>query len=58
MRTLARMAMPKNQPDLRKAWDGVRLTRQNREVRLQIDEPEDLAGQLRELMMGKAAGAR
>ena len=46
MRTLARMAMTKNQSDLRKAWDGVRLTRQNREIRVQIDEPEDLASQL------------
>ncbi len=54
MLSLVRMAMPKNQTDLQKVWDGVHLTRQNREIRLQIDESEDLAGQLVELTMGKA----
>ena len=54
MLSLVQVAMPKNQPDLQKVWDGVRLARQNREIRLQIDEPEDLAGQLVELVMGKA----
>lgn len=58
MLSLARMAIPKNQPDLQKVWDGVRVTRENREIRVQIDEPEDLAGRLVELMMGKAGTAK
>jgi hypothetical protein len=45
-----RLGTPANQPDLQKAWDGLRPTRENREVKLHIDEPQDLVDRLLALL--------
>jgi hypothetical protein len=49
-----RLSVPENQPDLQRVWDGLRPTRENREVKLHIDEPEDLIGQLAKLLGGRS----
>jgi hypothetical protein len=49
---LGRFATPKNKPELEKLWEGVRVTQQASEVKLSIDEPEDLVDAFFNLTMG------
>jgi hypothetical protein len=48
-----RLSVPANQPDLQRIFDGLRPTREGREVKLHIDEPEDLIGQLSKMLSGR-----
>lgn len=41
-----RLASPPNQPDLQRAFDGLRPTVEGREIKLHIDEPEDAVEKL------------
>jgi hypothetical protein len=52
---LGRFATPKNKPELQKLWEGVRVTQQASEVRLSIDEPEELVDAFFNLTMGPPA---
>jgi hypothetical protein len=40
---LGRMLAPKNQPDLKRVFDGVRVLQEGQRIRVQIAEPEELA---------------
>lgn len=40
---LGRMLAPKNQPDLQHVFDGIHVTQEGQQVRVQISEPEELA---------------
>ncbi len=51
-----RLSISPNQPDLQRVFDGLRPTRENREVKLHIDEPEELVGKL-VTMLGGGPGA-
>lgn len=53
-----RLSVPANQPDLQRVWDGLRPTREGHEVKLHVDEPEDLIGQLVKLVRGDQRGTR
>lgn len=53
-----RLGTPANQPDLQRAWDGVRPTRENREVKLHIEEPPDLVDKLLALLPQRPGAAR
>ena len=46
------------QPELQAVWDGLRPTREDREVKLHIDEPEDLADKLLTMLGGGRAQLR
>jgi len=50
---LGRLSVSPKQPELRMVWDGLRPTRQNREVKLQVDEPEESVEGLLDLLLGK-----
>ena len=50
---LGRLAVPANQPDLQRVWDGLRPTREDREVKLHIDEPADLIEQISKMIGGR-----
>ncbi len=54
----ARLSSPANQPDMQKVWDGLRPTRENREVKLHIEEPEDLVDQLLTTLFGRLGPAK
>lgn len=56
--SLAAAAMPQNQPELQKVWEGIRVTHEDGEVRLQIDEPEDLAERLVAMLWGRPRPSR
>jgi hypothetical protein len=56
LRTLigfGQLAVPPNQPELQKAWDGLKITRENREVKLHIEEPEEVLDKLFNLLLGR-----
>jgi hypothetical protein len=38
---LGRLSTPANQPDAQKIWDGFRVTEQNKQVKLYVDQPAD-----------------
>jgi hypothetical protein len=48
-----RLAVPPNQPDGQKIFDGLRPTREGREVKLHIDEAEDLVDKLMKMIPGE-----
>jgi hypothetical protein len=48
-----RLAVPPNQPDGQKIFDGLRPTREGREVKLHIDEAEDLVDKLMKMIPGQ-----
>lgn len=50
----ARLSSPASQPDMQKVWDGLRPTRENREVKLHIEEPEDSVDKLVTAILGRA----
>jgi hypothetical protein len=54
---LGRLSTPKDRPELQRVWDGFRVTQQDREVKLYIEQPEELVGQFLNLTMGRASGA-
>ena len=43
---LGRLSTPANQPDAQRIWDGFRVTEQNRQVKLYVDQPEELVDKL------------
>jgi len=49
---LGRLNTPASQPELQKAYDGLRVTLQDQRVRLYIDVPEDVVDQFLALWMG------
>jgi hypothetical protein len=48
-----RLSVSPKQPELLAVWDGLRPTRENREVKLHIDEPEQAVESLLNLMLGR-----
>jgi hypothetical protein len=52
---LGRLSVSPKQPQLKMVWDGLRPTRENREVKLHIDEPEETLDGLFDLLLGRAA---
>lgn len=55
---LARLSVPANQPELQQVWDGLRPTREGTDVKLHIDEPEDMVGRIAALLGSKPASNR
>ena len=51
---LGRLSVSAKQPELQTVWDGLRPTRENREVKLHIDEPEESVDGLLNLLLGRA----
>jgi hypothetical protein len=43
---LGRLSVPENQPDLLRAFDGIRVEQDGRAVKIDVDIPQDLAGRL------------
>ena len=50
---LGRLSTPNDKPDLQRIWDGIRVTQQDRNVKLYIDEPEELLDKFFNLTLGK-----
>jgi hypothetical protein len=50
---LGRLNTPANQPELQKSWDGLRVTEQDKRVKLYIDVPQNVVDQFLALWMGK-----
>ncbi len=50
---LGRLSTPSNQPDLQRVWDGIRVTQQDRQVKLYLNEPEELVEKFVELTVGR-----
>ena len=53
---LGRLSSPNDRPDLQRIWDGIRVTQQDRNVKLYIDEPEELVEKFLNLTAGKLPG--
>jgi hypothetical protein len=51
---LGRLATSAKEPQLLMAWDGLRPTREAREVKLHIAEPEESVESLVNLLLGRA----
>jgi hypothetical protein len=51
---LGRLSTSAKQPELLMAWDGLRPTRQNLDVKLHIDEPEQTVDSVLNLLLGRA----
>jgi hypothetical protein len=49
---MGRMMAPKNQPQLTKLFDGLRVTVESRNVNIHIEEPEDLLDTVLNLVPG------
>jgi len=47
---MGRLMTPANQPGLQKLWDGFRVTEEARRVKLYVDQPEEMVGQLASLV--------
>jgi hypothetical protein len=52
---MGQLATSAKQPELLKIWDGLRPTREGREVKLHIEEPEQSVDGLLNLLMGRPA---
>jgi hypothetical protein len=50
---LGQLSTSAKQPQLSKVWDGLRPTRENREVTLRINEPGDAVDSLLDLLLGR-----
>ena len=50
---LGRLNTPANQPEMQKAWDGMRTTLENKRVKLYIDVPQNVVDQFLALWMGR-----
>jgi len=53
---LGRLSTPKDRPELQRVWDGIRITQQDRSVKLYIEQPEELVEQFLNMTMGRAPG--
>ena len=53
-----RLSVSPNRPDLQRVFDGLRPTRENREVKLHIDEPEELVDKLVTMLGGGPGGTK
>ncbi len=51
---LGRLAIPKDRPEEARLLDGLRITQDAHKVNIHIEEPEELVGQLLELVLGPA----
>jgi hypothetical protein len=51
---LGRLNTPANQPELQAAWDGLRVTEQDKRVKLYIDVPQNVVDQFLSLWVGRA----
>ena len=54
---LGRLSTPKDRPELQRVWDGIRITQQDRSVKLYIEQPEELVEQFLNMTMGRAPRA-
>lgn len=52
---LGQLSTSAKQPQLSKVWDGLRPSRENREVTLRINEPEDAVDSLLDLLLGRVS---
>ena len=52
---LGRLSVSPNQPDLQPLWDGLRPTREERNVKLHIDEPPELVDKLISILSGRSS---
>jgi hypothetical protein len=52
---LGRLSVSAKQPELAAVWDGLRPTRESRDVKLHIDEQEQSVDGLLNLLLGRAA---
>ncbi len=43
---LGRLSTPPNQPDAQRIWDGFRVTEQNKQVKLYVDQPQEMVEKL------------
>jgi hypothetical protein len=50
---LGRLNTPANQPEMQAAWDGMRVTLQDKRVKLYIDVPQNVVDQFLNLWMGR-----
>jgi hypothetical protein len=50
---LGRLNTPANQPEMQAAWDGLRVTLQDKRVKLYIDVPQNVVDQFLGLWMGR-----
>jgi hypothetical protein len=53
---LGRLSTPNDRPDLQRIWDGIRVTQQERNVKLYIDEPDELVEKFLNLTAGRLPG--
>jgi hypothetical protein len=53
---LGRLSTPNDRPDMQRIWDGIRVTQQERHVKLYIDEPDELVEKFLNLTAGKLPG--
>jgi hypothetical protein len=51
---VGRMAAPKNQPEITKIFDGIRVTVESRKVNVHIDEPEEVLDTLLNFATGRS----
>ena len=52
--SLGRMAVPKDQTERARIFDGLQVTQESRKVNIHIDEPEELVGTFLDLWLGPA----
>jgi hypothetical protein len=50
---LGRLSTPNDKPDLQRIWDGIRVTQQDRKVKLYIDEPDELLDKFLNITVGR-----
>ena len=50
---LGRLNTPAKQPELQAAWDGLRVTEQDKHVKLYIDVPQNVVDQFLALLIGR-----
>jgi hypothetical protein len=53
---LGRLSTPTDKPDLQRIWDSIRITQQNRNVKIYIDEPDEMVSRFLDLTMGRLQG--
>jgi hypothetical protein len=58
MISLGQLSTSAKQPQLSKVWNGLHPSRENREVRLRIDEPGDTVESLLDLLLGKTGSGK
>ncbi|MBV9400097.1 MAG: hypothetical protein JO062_19115 [Bryobacterales bacterium] len=53
---LGRLSTSDKRPDLQRIWDGIRITEQDRNVKIYIDQPDELVGKFLDLTAGRLPG--